>query len=69
MHSHLGVYSFPSDAIGTSDGNENTNPAFAQLRSIDAFNPNDPAIEIVRSGGITTSLILPGSSNVMGGDL
>ena len=35
---------------------------------IDALNPADPAIKTVASGGITTSLILPGSENVMGGE-
>jgi len=28
---------------------------------------NDPSLPLVRQGGITTSLILPGSSNVMSG--
>jgi hypothetical protein len=35
---------------------------------IDALNPTDPGIKIVASGGITTSLILPGSGNLMGGE-
>ncbi|RUS35081.1 hypothetical protein BC938DRAFT_476063 [Jimgerdemannia flammicorona] len=38
------------------------------VRAIEAFNPSDPGIRIVSSGGITTSLILPGSGNVMGGE-
>lgn len=28
----------------------------------------DPALKVVASGGITTSLILPGSGNLMGGE-
>ncbi|CAJ0756898.1 15122_t:CDS:10, partial [Entrophospora sp. SA101] len=38
------------------------------VRAKDGLNPNDPAIRIVASGGVTTSLVLPGSSNVMGGE-
>jgi len=68
MHSHLGVYSFPEDSTGTSDGNEMTNPTFPQLRAIDALNPSDPAIPEIRSGGVTTALVLPGSGNIMGGE-
>lgn len=39
-----------------------------QVRVIDAINPSDPAFKVVASGGITTSLILPGSGNLMGGE-
>ncbi|KAG0211955.1 hypothetical protein BGX28_007036 [Mortierella sp. GBA30] len=67
MHSHLGVDSWPSlDA--TSDTNEMTQPLTPFIRSIDGFNPSDPAREWVVSGGVTTSLILPGSGNIMGGE-
>jgi len=68
MHSHLGVYSFPEDAFGTQDGNEMTGPTFPQVRALDGLNPNDPAIPHIRSGGVTTSLVLPGSGNIMGGE-
>ena len=64
----LGDYSYPDDAFGTQDGNEATNPTFPQLRSMDGLNPNDPAIDVIRGGGVTTSLVLPGSANVMGGE-
>jgi len=67
MHSHLGVYSYPEDAFGTQDGNELTWPTLPQLRAIDALDPEDPAIPLILQGGITTSLVLPGSGNVMGG--
>jgi hypothetical protein len=39
-----------------------------QLKSIDGFNLWDSAIQIINSGGVTTSLILPGSSDLMGGE-
>ncbi|KAI1291569.1 hypothetical protein EDD11_008850 [Mortierella claussenii] len=67
MHSHLGVDSWPAlDA--TSDTNEMTQPLTPFIRSIDGFNPSDPAREWVVSGGVTTTLILPGSGNIMGGE-
>ncbi|KAG0357111.1 hypothetical protein BC939DRAFT_526591 [Gamsiella multidivaricata] len=67
MHSHLGVDSWPA-LDGTSDTNEMTQPLTPFVRSIDGFNPSDPAREWVLSGGVTTSLILPGSGNIMGGE-
>jgi len=70
MHSHLGVYSEPIDGNGHSDGNEvTTNPTTPMVRAVDAVNPKDVAIPIIRQlGGVTTSLVLPGSANVMGGE-
>ena len=41
---------------------------FPQVRAIDALNPQDRAILWTRLGGVTTSLILPGSGNAMGGE-
>jgi hypothetical protein len=38
------------------------------VRVIDGLNPNDRAIPWIRQGGITTSQILPGSGNCMGGE-
>ncbi|KAI8391310.1 uncharacterized protein BYT42DRAFT_556455 [Radiomyces spectabilis] len=67
MHSHMGVDSFPGlDAL--DDTNEMTSPTTPYVRVVDALNPSDPGIKIVASGGITTSLILPGSGNLMGGE-
>jgi imidazolonepropionase-like amidohydrolase len=45
-----------------------TAPTLSQLRVLDAFNPRDPAIRAVASGGVTTSLVLPGSALLMGGE-
>ncbi|KAI8333784.1 hypothetical protein EDC96DRAFT_525755 [Choanephora cucurbitarum] len=67
MHTHLGVMSWPS-LSGTSDGNEAVQPLVPFVRAIDAFNPSDKAINIVSSGGVTTALVLPGSSNLIGGE-
>ncbi|KAG0271151.1 hypothetical protein BGZ95_001087 [Linnemannia exigua] len=67
MHSHLGVFSWPIlDA--TNDFNEMTEPLVPFARSIDGFNPSDVARERAVSGGITSILVLPGSSNLMGGE-
>ena len=67
MHSHVGLSNWIA-LSGNSDTNEATNPIYPQVRAIDAFNPSDPAIGIIRSGGVTTSQVLPGSANAMGGE-
>ncbi|KAI0391564.1 amidohydrolase [Xylariaceae sp. FL0594] len=67
MHSHTGV-----DSIPELEGNEDTNELSADItpyvRSIDGINPNDHQIQVIKSGGVTTSLILPGSGNNIGGE-
>jgi len=65
-HSHLGVYPLPH-AKAHRDGNEMTNPSTAGVRTIDAFWPQDPAIERALAGGVTTLQVLPGSANLIGG--
>lgn len=67
MHSHAGVESLPA-LNGFSDGNEMSDNITPWARSIDGIYPLDPQIEIIKSGGVTTSLILPGSGNNMGGE-
>lgn len=53
----------------TSDTNEISNtPVTPFVKSIDGINPDDLAIEITNGGGVTTSLILPGSGNLIGGE-
>eukprot|EP01113_Clastostelium_recurvatum_P012220 TRINITY_DN1631_c0_g1_i6.p1 TRINITY_DN1631_c0_g1~~TRINITY_DN1631_c0_g1_i6.p1 ORF type:complete len:919 (-),score=171.48 TRINITY_DN1631_c0_g1_i6:80-2836(-) len=68
MHSHAGVYAAPDDAVANSDGNELSNPTTPQVRAIDAFDPEDPAIPLILSGGVTSSQVLPGSGNTIGGE-
>jgi len=65
-HSHLGVYSWPS-VDANSDGNEMTNPITAQVRALDSFNFEDPAIRRAVAGGVTTIQVFPGSGNLVGG--
>ena len=65
-HSHVGVYSLPF-VEENSDGNEMTNPITPQVRALDSFNFDDPAIKVGLAGGVTTVVSRPGSGNVIGG--
>ncbi|KAF5009827.1 hypothetical protein FDECE_3986 [Fusarium decemcellulare] len=67
MHSHAGVYPLPS-LDGNSDGNEMSDNITPWARAIDAIYPFDPQIQVIKSGGVTTSLVLPGSGNNIGGE-
>ncbi|KAI8928128.1 hypothetical protein BC831DRAFT_449924 [Entophlyctis helioformis] len=68
LHSHMGLDSWPA-LRANSDTNEGSpSRTLPQLRSLDGFNPWDKAIKIINSGGVTTSLVLPGSRNLMGGE-
>lgn len=67
MHSHTGVASLPGLG-GNEDTNELSSDITPFVRSLDGFNPLDPQIKVIKSGGVTTSLILPGSGNNMGGE-
>ncbi|KAI8586364.1 hypothetical protein BDZ88DRAFT_429318 [Geranomyces variabilis] len=68
QHSHAGVDSWP-ELWASSDTNEMTeSPTMPQLRALDGFDPSDPAIAAINSGGVTSFLGLPGSGNLMGGE-
>ncbi|KAL2021908.1 hypothetical protein VTK56DRAFT_6503 [Thermocarpiscus australiensis] len=67
MHSHAGVDSLPG-LWGTEDTNEMASDTTPYVRSIDGLQPADRQIQVIKSGGVTTSLILPGSANNMGGE-
>ncbi|KAK5136213.1 hypothetical protein LTR08_003820 [Meristemomyces frigidus] len=67
MHSHTGVDSLPN-LRGSSDTNELSSDITPYVRSIDGLNPLDPQLQVIKSGGVTTSLILPGSGNNIGGE-
>ncbi|KAK1984803.1 hypothetical protein LZ30DRAFT_585391 [Colletotrichum cereale] len=70
MHSHHSASLWPALPI-TEDVNE-INKAYGPLtpflRILDSMKAYDGATRIIMSGGITTSLILPGSANIMGGE-
>ncbi|KAF1988789.1 hypothetical protein K402DRAFT_373086 [Aulographum hederae CBS 113979] len=70
MHSHHLVGAWPGleATEDTNEMNEAYGPLTPFVRSLDGIKPYDEATTIIRSGGITTSLILPGSANVMGGE-
>ncbi|OOG00865.1 hypothetical protein ASPCADRAFT_511739 [Aspergillus carbonarius ITEM 5010] len=69
LHSHHLLLPFPQLAA-TSDVNERPllGPITPFVRAIDGFTPSDPAIRIIASGGVTSSLVLPGSANIVGGE-
>lgn len=69
MHSHHLESSFPKLRT-TGDINEapGLRPITPFVRAIDGFKPYDPAIKIIASGGVTSSLNLPGSANIVGGE-
>ena len=65
-HSHMGVYANPG-LSAHADGNEMTDPTTPYVFSEHAFFPQDAAIDNAVAGGVTTTQILPGSGNVIGG--
>jgi hypothetical protein len=65
IHSHLGVYSAPS-LLGAEDGNSIKGTIGAWMRALDGLNTHDDSYNYSISGGVTTSLILPGSANAIG---
>lgn len=67
MHSHAGVDSLP-ELWGNDDTNEMSSDVTPYVRSIDGLQPGDHQIQVIKSGGVTTSLVLPGSGNNMGGE-
>ncbi|OHE93789.1 hypothetical protein CORC01_10915 [Colletotrichum orchidophilum] len=70
MHSHHSASLWPALSI-TEDDNEMSKtygPLTPMLRILDSMKAYDDATRIIMSGGITTSLILPGSANIMGGE-
>lgn len=67
-HTHLGVYEETVDWAG-ADGNEMTNPSTPHVRALDAINPLEQGFIDAYRGGVTTVQIMPGSANVIGGEM
>ncbi|KAK7701060.1 hypothetical protein SLS57_011865 [Botryosphaeria dothidea] len=67
MHSHAGVNPLP-ELRGNEDTNELSADITPYVRSIDGIDPLDHQIQVIKSGGVTTSLVLPGSGNNIGGE-
>jgi hypothetical protein len=70
MHSHHLSFAWPllSATDDTNEVNPELGPITSQVRIIDSLKSYDMATEIIASGGVTSSLILPGSANIMGGE-
>ncbi|MCE5235205.1 MAG: amidohydrolase [Clostridiaceae bacterium] len=65
-HSHIGILEDKKGAMG-DDCNETANPLSPTLRAIDAINPMDSAFHNALASGITSAMVGPGSSNIVGG--
>lgn len=65
-HCHMGITEEKKGREG-DDCNESVNPLTPYLRAIDAINPMDAAFHNAVTAGITSAMIGPGSSNVVGG--
>lgn len=65
-HCHIGI-SEEKKGMEGEDCNETTNPITPYLKAIDAINPLDPAFHNALQAGITSVMVGPGSTNVIGG--
>ena len=65
-HCHMGITEEKKGMEG-DDCNETVNPITPYLRAIDAINSMDAAFDDAVRAGITSAMIGPGSSNVVGG--
>ncbi|KAM0147259.1 hypothetical protein ACHAPG_010694 [Botrytis cinerea] len=68
MHSHHFLHAWPELSV-TGDENEvHMGPLTPFVRAIDSIKTDDKATAIIASGGVTTSLLIPGSANIIGGE-
>ena len=65
-HCHIGITEEKKGAAG-DDCNETSDPLTPTLRAIDAINPMDSAFHNALASGVTSAMVGPGSSNVVGG--
>lgn len=65
-HCHMGITEEKKGMEG-DDCNENVEPVTPWLRAVDAINTMDAAFDDAVRAGITSAMIGPGSSNVVGG--
>ncbi len=65
-HSHIGLEE-EIYRIEGSDVNESTDPLTPEMRAVDGINFWDVAFEDALSGGVTRSMVVPGSANIIGG--
>jgi hypothetical protein len=67
LHSHVGVHSLPT-IHSNDDTSELSSNIVPYVRSIDGIQPTDWQLQVIKSGGVTASLVLPGSGNNIGGE-
>lgn len=70
MHSHHLVVAWPG-LVSTEDSNEmheSSGPLTPFVRAVDSMKAYDAATRLIASGGVTSSLVIPGSANIMGGE-
>lgn len=65
-HCHMGITE-EKKAMEGDDCNETVNPITPWLRAVDAINTMDAAFDDAVRAGITSAMVGPGSSNVVGG--
>lgn len=70
MHSHHFTGVWPGTEINddTNEASPETKAFTPMVRAIDALKPYDVAATLIASGGVTSSLLIPGSANLMGGE-
>jgi imidazolonepropionase-like amidohydrolase len=65
-HGHIGIDEEANGPAG-NDTNEMTQPTTPGVRALDAINIEDEGFRDALAGGVTASVIKPGSGNVVGG--
>ncbi|KAK5990197.1 hypothetical protein PT974_08463 [Cladobotryum mycophilum] len=70
MHSHHLALVWPTmeTSDDTNEMHVETKAIAPMLRVVDGLKPYDTATILIASGGVTSSLILPGSANLLGGE-
>ena len=68
VHTHLGI---SEEGVGKEgqDFNETSSAVTPQVRAIDGINPMEAGFQDARRAGITTVQVMPGSANVIGGEM
>lgn len=68
VHTHLGVSEGGVGREG-ADFNETSDPITPEVRAIDGINPLEVSFSDARKAGVTTIQVMPGSANIIGGEM
>ncbi|KAL6871097.1 family 9 carbohydrate esterase [Trichoderma novae-zelandiae] len=70
MHSHHFLTPWPATEVGddSNEMNPDTKAFTPMVHVLDALKPYDEAATLILSGGVTSSLIIPGSANLIAGE-